>query len=594
MNDTVLLIGLPNVGKSVIFNRLTGLNVSVANYVGTTVGLASGRLHLDGKDVTLIDVPGTYSLQSTCEAEKVAVELLRGSCGSKKLYAAGHCGSRAEIKRETDSPAAILYVIDAGNLENSLYLLLQVLQEKLPVIVALNRSDLAREKGHRVDPEALSGELGVPVIPTVAVTGEGLEELKATLCLAVKGRLNVNHEQAGKVVHWDRVADIYRKAWTRDRADSKDSRRKQWGMRLTRPWPGLPLAALTIALTLGIVIGLGLGLRQYVLLPFFRGLVFPGIERAVMQMTEPGLLQNILIGEYGFLIKGIEWPFALVLPYVISFYAALSFLEDSGYMPRLGILLDGLFNRIGLQGTGVIPLLLGYGCAIPAILATRTLGSGKERLIIITMVCIAVPCIAQTGAFIALLSVSSIPVMLAVFLLGWVAMIAVALFLNRLIKSDPPEMVLEIPDLLLPRPGILVKKVWLRVKHYIADGALPMVVGVCIAAFLYETGLMASLGLTLQPLVVSWLGLPAEAAVPLMLGILRRELTVLPLLEMDLTTLQLFVGAAVGLFYVPCIAVIATLTREYGIRMALGMLLLTTASAFLLGGIINRLGSLVL
>ncbi len=593
MSETILLIGLPNVGKSVIFNRLTGLNVSVANYAGTTVELASGKLNLGSEEVTLIDVPGTYSLQSTCEAEKVAVELLKGNKGCRKMPSGAHCnGSAGKNTSALKKPAAILCVVDAGNLENSLYLLLQVLQEKLPVIVALNRSDLAREQGHRVDPDALAKELEVPVIPTVAVTGEGLEELKTAMSIAVKSKLTYSYKQAGEVVSWDRVGDIFRKTWSKEDGTSKDNLRKRWSELLTRPWPGLPFAVIALTLTLGVVIGLGLGLRQFILLPFFRILIFPRIEWAVMQVTAPGLLQNIFIGEYGFLIKGIEWPFALVLPYVISFYAALSFMEDSGYMPRLGILLDGLFNRVGLQGSGVIPLLLGYGCAIPAILATRTLSSSKERLIITTMICIAVPCIAQSGAFIALLSIRSIPVMLAVFLLGWLAMITVALTLNRLIKGSSPEMVLEIPDLLLPRADILLKKIWLRIKHYIADGALPMIIGVGIAAFLYETGLMTSLGRIMRPLVVSWLGLPAEAAVPLILGILRRELAVLPLLDMDLTTLQLFVGATVGLFYVPCIAVIATLSREYGVRMALGMLLLTTISAFLLGGVITRLGSL--
>ena len=578
-------------GKSVIFNRLTGLNVSVANYVGTTVELTIGRLKLGEQDVNLVDVPGTYSLQATCEAERVAVELLCSEPGGARKRSGNHCHPDGGLKGVHGKPAAVLCVVDAGNLENSLYLLLQVLQKKLPVIVVLNRSDLASEKGFYADAAALARLLGVPVIPTVAISGIGMEEVKNNLALAVEGKLSLNYQNPGETASWERVAEICRKVWTKKQGGN-NTRRRRWGELLTLPWPGLPLALIIIGMIFAVVIGLGLGLRQWILLPFFRILIFPRIEWAVMEAVPPGMLQNILIGEYGFLIKGIEWPFALVLPYVISFYAALSLFEDSGYMPRLGILLDGLLNRVGLQGSGVIPLLLGYGCAIPAILSTRTLNSQKERLIITTMICLAVPCIAQTGSFIALLSVRSIPVMLAVFLLGWLAMVAVALVLNRMVKGDPPEMLLEIPDLLLPRGDVLLKKIWLRIKHFMVDGALPMVIGVGIAAFLYETGLMTALGELMRPLVVSWLGLPAEAAVPLILGILRRELTVLPLLDMDLTTLQLFVGATVGLFYVPCIAVIATLTREYGIRMALAMLLLTTIGAFLLGGIITRLGGL--
>ncbi len=591
MPESILLIGLPNVGKSVIFNRLTGLNVSVANYVGTTVELTMGAMKLGEREVNLVDVPGTYSLKATCEAEKVAVELLGSQSGGPGKRPGRHCHSGGGLKGAPGKPAAVLCVVDAGNLENSLYLLLQVLQEKLPVVVVLNRSDLAREKGFYVDPEALTNLLGVPVVPTVAISGGGLEELKNTLARVIEGRLTPDYQRHRLTASWENAAEISRKVWTK-KPGANDTRRHRWGELLTLPWPGLPMALAVIGMTLALVVGLGLGLRQMILLPFFRLLIFPRIEWAVVEVVPPGVLQNMLIGEYGFLIKGIEWPFALVLPYVISFYAALSFLEDSGYMPRLGILLDGLLNRIGLQGSGVIPLLLGYGCAIPAILATRTLNSQKERLIITTMVCLAVPCIAQTGSFIALLSVRSIPVMLAVFMLGWLAMVVVALTLNRFVKGDPPEMILEIPELLLPRGDVLLKKVWLRIKHFMVDGALPMVIGVGIAALLYETGLMTALGELMRPLVVSWLGLPAEAAVPLVLGILRRELAVLPLLDMDLTTLQLFVGATVGLFYVPCIAVVATLTREYGIRMALAMLLLTTIGAFILGGVITRLGGL--
>ena len=590
MPETVLLMGLPNVGKSVIFNRLTGLNVRAANYCGTTVEFTGGTMVLEEKEVNLVDVPGTYSLNATNEAEAVAVDMLHG--GETRMVAGGeHCGNEHSCPiTNLEKPSAVVCVVDAGNMEASLYLLLQIQQQGLPIIAVLNRSDLAREKGYRIDAKALSQELDLPVIPTVAVTGEGMEELKKQISQLIQKK-SYSASKAPSEVTWERVENICKQVWQKDHMETR-TKREKWGDLLTRPWPGLPMAIVIIGLIFGVVVGLGLQLRQQILLPFFRGLIFPQIEFLVTQIVPEGALQNIFIGEYGFLIKGIEWPFALVLPYVISFYLALSFLEDSGYLPRLGILLDGLLNKIGLQGSGVIPILLGYGCAIPAILSTRALNSRKERFIIVTMVCLAVPCIAQTGAFIALLSAQSIPVMVAVFLMAIAAMICVALVLNRMLKGDPPETLMEIPDLLLPRGEVLFKKIWLRIKHFMVDGALPMVVGVAIAAILYESGLMVFLGNLLSPLVVSWLGLPSDAAVPLILGIMRRELTVLPLMEMDLNTLQLFVGATVGLFYVPCIAVVASLTREFSLKMAGGILLLTTIGAFLLGGIINHLAGL--
>lgn len=592
MDKTVLLMGLPNVGKSVLFNRLTGLNVKAANYGGTTVEYAVGKMDLGNTAVNLVDVPGTYSLQATNQAEAVAVKMLESSvavsAGSSGQTC--HCESNPCSAASLGKPSSVIFIVDAGNMEGSLYLLLQVVQKRLPMVVVLNRSDLAREKGYKIDHRALSRELGVPVVPTVAVTGEGIEDLKKALIKVARSEtLPVIAES--NMAGWTQVESLLCKILKKGQQDF-NTPRERWGELLTKPWPGLALAVIIIAFVFGAVVGLGLLLRQQILLPFFRYLIFPNIEMVVVQIIPEGFIQNIFIGEYGFLIKGIEWPFALVLPYVISFYFTLSFLEDSGYMPRLGILLEGLLNRIGLKGTGFIPLLLGYGCAIPAILSTRALNTKKERLIATTVICLAIPCIAQTGSFIALLSASSVVVMIAVFFLGFIAMITAALILNRLLEGEPSETLVDIPDLLLPRVEVLLKKIWLRIKNFVVDGALPMVVAVAAAAVFYETGLMVILGEFMRPLVVVWLGLPPEASVPLILGVFRRELTVLPLLDMDLNTLQLFTGATVGLFYVPCVAVIASITREFNVKTAMGILLVTTLGAFLIGGIIYQLGRL--
>lgn len=598
---TVLLMGPPNVGKSVLFNRLTGLNVSCANYAGTTVEFAAGKTKLGKTEVSLVDVPGTYTLEATNEAEMVAVDMLSGKSMLSKSgsYCSGSSCQLADIA--SSGPSAVLCVLDAGNLESSLYLLFQVLEYNLPVVAALNRLDLADEKGDIIDTSFLSRELGLPVVPTVAVEGKGFEELKSALrSVLEKGKspspvLRIKKE---KGFLWPLAEELAQKALRRNFGDGgqvwQPGRRQKWGVLLLRTWPGLPLAFVILLLTFGMVVGLGMGLRQFILLPVFRGLIIPGIMEGVQGVVAPGFVQNMLIGEYGFLVKGLEWPFALVMPYVLSFYFALALLEDSGYLPRLGGLLDGLLNRIGLRGSGIIPLLLGYGCGIPAILATRALDSRKERLIITTMICLAVPCISQSGALIALLSERSVGLVLVIFIFSFLVMAAAGLLLDRLLKGARPPMVMEIPELLLPRVDVLGKKVLMRLKLYVMDGALPMVGAVALAALLFESGIMAYLGVALRPLVSGWLGLPQEAAVPLVLGIMRREMAVLPLLEMDLTLLQLFVGAVVGLFYVPCIAIAATLAREFNLSIAAGMLLLTSSLAFLVGGIFFRVGSFFL
>ncbi len=592
MEQTVLLMGAPNVGKSALFNRLTGLNVRVANYTGTTVDYASGVIRNGERHVNLIDVPGTYSLCATCEAEEVAVEMVCGKGGDSfsRKSSPACCGKQqAAVSMDMGQPALIVYVLDAGNFEGGLYLLLQLLELKIPLLVALNRGDLALEKGYIVDIKALTDILGVTVVPTIALSGKGVAELKTHIFNLLNPETGATDNETKSILAtWNNVEMLTEKV-LRKTGTSNNSSRDKWDRRLTNPWPGLMLAVLVLILVFAGIVGIGMGLRQFILLPLFRGLIFPPLINFTSLLIPAGTIQNIFIGEYGFLIKGLEWPFTLVLPYVLSFYFMLSLVEDSGYMPRLAALLDGLFKRLGLPGTSIIPFMLGYGCGIPAIMATRALGSQKERLTVTVLICLAVPCISQTGAFISLLAARSVTVMIALFVLSWLVMIAAGLFINRYIEGNRAETLLEIPDLLVPRIDVVAKKLWLRLKLYVTDGVLPMFAAVAGASVLYETGLMAAFGRAISPLVTLWLRLPEEAAAPLILGILRRELSVLPLLDLELTTLQLFTGAVVGLFYVPCIAIVATVSREFKVSFAVAILLLTTFVAFFFGGLIARL-----
>ncbi len=606
----VLLIGPPNVGKSVVFNRLTGLGVSVANYAGTTVDYARGVGRFHEFDISLTDLPGTYTLSATNEAEQVATEMLN---------------SDADL---------VIVVADALHLESSIYLVLQVLAVEKPTVVVLNRMDVAAAKGKQIDVPQLSRRLGVRVVPTVAVRGEGFEELEQVAAEALRAPRYpkaFEHDLWREAEGIAAAVELYGAAGSEPETDSPaadgahspehlraeverrgrrpvsiGSRHRLSGGRgavrrlfprfdsesLVRPWPGILVAFGVLFLSFGVIVGLGMGLRQFALLPLARGYLFPWISSVVISASEPGVLRNILIGEYGILIKGIEWPFTLVLPYVLSFYIAMSLLEDSGYLPRFAVLLDGAFSRIGLRGSHSISLLLGYGCAIPGILSTRAMGSRKQRIIVATLISLAVPCISQTGALFALLAEASIWLVPALFGLSFAVMIPAGIVMDRMLPGERSQLVFEMPELLVPQARVMLQKVLGRLKHYLLDGAAPMVVAVGVAAVLYETGLLARLGVALSPLVTGWLRLPEAAAAPLLLGVVRRELTVLPLLEMELTTLQMFVGATVGLFYVPCIAVVATLSREFGLRAGLALLVLTTSTAFLIGGAFAQLGAL--
>lgn len=563
------MVGPPNVGKSVLFNRLTGLSAAVSNYPGTTVEFSEGRSSLEGGlSAVIIDAPGTYSLHSKNEAEHVTTRLL-----------------------ETQ-PDLVLVVIDALRAEAGIYLALDVMHRGHPAVVVLNRMDLAQDRGLSPDVDALSDAMGVPVLPTSGAREWGLDRVRRSLSGAAQG--DTPSVPRVPAPTWPRTEMLARTLYG-DRSDGTadaETARARWENLLLSPWPGFPLALLAIALSIGAVVGIGMGVRQFILLPLIRDGLLPLIASAVGSVVRPGLVYEILVGEYGLLNKGIEWPFTLVLPYVASFYLALSFLEDSGYLPRLAALIDGMMARLGLSGAGIMPLLLGYGCGIPAIMATRTLETHRERLTVAGMICLAVPCIAQTGAFIALLAEASLVVLLGVFAISFLALIGAGMVLGRIIPGTNPGLVMEMPELLMPSPRVLATKVWTRVKHYLTDGVLPVMLGVAFASLVYETGAINIFGRFVQPLVTGWLGLPERAAVPLLLGIFRRELTVLPLLDMDLSALQLFTGAVVGLFYVPCIAMLSVLAKEFSMRIALVILGGTTVLALFMGGFFMRLISL--
>ncbi|MBN4074447.1 hypothetical protein JYT99_00800 [bacterium AH-315-E09] len=339
---------------------------------------------------------------------------------------------------------------------------------------------------------------------------------------------------------------------------------------------------------IAVVVGGGKGIRAGLLLPLLNNYYVPFITSLVSMFVTEGLIYNILVGDFGVLILGIEWPFALVLPYVFFFYIALSFLEDSGYLPRFGVLIDTVLRKIGMQGGSAIPIMMGYGCAIPAILGTRAATTKKERIIVATVVSVAVPCTAQTGAFIALLGAHSAWMLATVFLFSFVGILLSGLFVNKILPGEVEPMLLEIPNLLVPDAKTLFKKIMMRTRSYILEGATPMILGVLFASLVVETNALKYVAVYIEPLIVDWLGLPREATIGLVLGVIRRELAVLPLIEMNLTSLQLLVGSVVALFYLPCLAVMGVLIREFRLKVALLIGGSTFVIAFVVGGLLNH------
>lgn len=575
ISNKILLMGPPNVGKSVFFSELTNIHVVSSNYAGTTVSYMKGNVAIEGSDYTLIDVPGTYSLAATSLAEEVAVRFL------------------------ASSPQAIIFVLNAADLAGSIKLLLEVQEYRIPVVGALNLADVAARKGMEIDVERLSQELGIPIVPTVAVKRQGFEALLAHLAQILRSN-EASAVGTGSTVQpgadhrelWERAQAIAARV-VRDTA-AQPSRLDRLGDALLKPWPGVPLAALIILLSIGVVVGAGKALRAVLLLPLVNQGIVPLFEAIFTRLPLPTMLRNVLIGEFGIFRISFEWILALVMPYVLLFQLVFSFLEDSGILPRIAVLFDNVMRRLGVQGGSLINIMLGYGCAVPAIIGTRAATTRKERLIVTTIVCFAVPCISQTGALISLLSAYSYWLVLGVFLTGLTVFILASLVSSRLLKGKVDPLVIEIPNLLLPERRTYFKKFFIRAKQFLVEAEGPMLVAVLIAAVLAETGLLVGISNLLKPLVSGWLGLPPEASMSLILGVIRREMSVAPLLALNLTGLQVFVGAVVSLIYLPCLSVFGIVAKEFGAKVALAITAGTTFTALFLGGVLNHFLRLIL
>ncbi|MDH5696806.1 MAG: ferrous iron transporter B, partial [Dehalococcoidia bacterium] len=489
----ILLVGNPNVGKSALFSRLTGTHIIASNYPGTTVEFTRGYLKLGEKRAELIDVPGNYSLEPSSKAEEVAVEMLK----------------------EGD---LVINVVDATNLERNLNLTLQLLESQTPVIVALNMWDDTRHRGINVDVAKLEELLGVPVVPTVGVTGQGVRELVRRLPEAKvpeNARTYSNSDE-----RWARVDDIM------SQVQSLSHRHHRWYENLEdasshRVW-GIVIALLVLFATFWFVRFVGEGIIGYVADPLFEGLWTPLLVKLSAALGAGGFWHDVLIGKliggeivylqsFGLLSTGLYIPLAVVLPYIVSFYLALGILEDVGYLPRLAVLMDTIMHRLGLHGYAIIPTILGFGCNVPGIMATRILESRKQRFIAATLISIGVPCAALQAMIIGVVGrqgvgyqgVGYVAMVYGSLFISWVI---IGLILNRAVKGFNPELLVEIPPYRLPPWRVIGEKLWLRVSGFIKE-ALPIVLGtVLVVNILYTLGVFNAIANITAPVLTGLWG----------------------------------------------------------------------------------------
>lgn len=633
----IAIVGSPNVGKSVLFHRLTGTYVTVSNYPGTTVEVSRGKGTIGEEVFEIIDTPGMYSFLPVTEEERVGRSILL-----------------------QEKPEIILHVVDAKNLERMLPMTLQLLETGLPLVLVLNIFDEAERLGMQFDLSLLQKRLGIPVVTTISTAGKGIDRLKEVILERLKERDSLHrfpYEQpmedlleelestlqadydlskrslAGLLLQEDPegtglvrekeedylpIASLVERAKTRfphpvsyelalerQRVASRmvyevtrfaqTKARGSWvewlSRRMISPWSGVPILLLILYYGIYRFVGdFGAG----TLVDFLEGTIFeeninPWVTKLINSLFPWKILQELLVGEYGVITLGVRYAVALILPIVTTFFLAFSILEDTGYLPRLSLLIDRLFKAIGLTGRAVIPMVLGLGCDTMATMVTRTLPTRRERIIATLLLALAIPCSAQLGVILALFEGHAaglwiwLGVILCVFLF-------VGFLSSKVMPGERPSFYMEIPPLRLPKGSNVLIKTYSRVHWYFRE-IFPLFILASFFIWLGQiTGVFDFLVRGLE-YPMQLLGLPDKAAVSFLFGFFRRDYGAAGFYDMKkmglLTGHQLVVASVTLTLFVPCVAQFLMNIRERGMRMGAGLSLFVLLFSFGTGYLVH-------
>jgi ferrous iron transport protein B len=557
----IVLVGNPNVGKSVIFGRLTGRYATVSNYPGTTVGLTSGRALVGAEVCDIVDSPGVNALQG---------ELSEDEQVTRRLLATG----------EAD---VVVQVADARNLRRALMLTAQIAGFGRPMVLVLNMVDEARRRGVEVNAAGLSAELGVPVVETVAVEGQGVNDLKNALPDAAPARVPVAagvnhaawaHETAGRL--------------RRTRPASVGRFQELLARAVRRPATGLPILAAVLYLVY-LFVGV-FGAQTLVNLVehgLFRAYINPAATFLADRFIPWAIVREFLVGRYGLVTIGLTYAIAIVLPVVATFFLVFGWLEDSGYIPRLAIFADRTLRGMGLNGKAVLPMVLGLGCDTMATMTTRILGTPKERLIAVLLLALGIPCSAQLATILGILGGISFWALLTLFGVVLVQIFVVGFLAARVLPGERSDFIMELPPLRLPGLRNLLTKTVIRIRWYLREAVPLFLIGTALLFVLDKTGLLAWIVAGGRPVVTGLLGLPAETAQVFIMGFLRRDYGAAGLFQLahagHLSAAQAVVALTVMTLFVPCVANFLMIIKEQGIKPAFAILAFVTAVALSTG-----------
>ena len=561
----IALIGNANVGKSVLFGRLTGQYAVVSNYPGTTVAMTRGRVVLGGEVCEITDTPGITALEGVLtEDELVARRMLdRG---------------------EAD---VVVQVADARNLRRGLMLTSQLAATGRPMVLALNMADEARVHGTVIDAAGLSARLGIPVVETVATEGRGVAELRDAI-----GRAAVPAFDAAHRGDHARLAHDLAVHFRRHRPRSAVRLQERLGRLVREPLTGLPILALVLY---GMYLAVGVfgaqTLVELIETGLFERIINPGAVALVDRTVPWAMARDFLVGEYGLITMGLTYAIAIVLPVVATFFFVFGFLEDSGYIPRLAIFSDRIFRVMGLNGKAVLPMVLGLGCDTMATMTTRILGTPKERLIAVLLLALGIPCSAQLATILGILGGVSFAALVTLFGVVLAQMFFVGFLAARAIPGERSEFIMELPPLRLPQLGNVVRKTLLRVRWYLGEAVPLFLIGTGLLFGLSRLGLLTKLTRAAEPVVAGVLGLPRDAAAVFIMGFLRRDYGAAGLFQMSkagqLDGVQAVVALTVMTLFVPCVANFLMMVKEQGLKAALRILAVVTVIALGTGAALN-------
>lgn len=565
----IVLVGNPNVGKSLIFSRITGIGVIVANYPGTTVELKTGQFKYQNSDYTLIDGPGIYTVDDSgrSKSDKIAMHLI-------------------------DDSDIIINVIDATNLERNLDLTLQLLKTHKPMILCLNFWEETHHKGIFIDSDLLEKYLDLPVITTCALSSEGILNLVESLGRAKTSSLTLCKEQ--------QTVDCNMSLHCAHPCNKKPDLNDRWKsigfiiskvQRLTprrhtilehlndftlHPIGGIVSACVVLITTLAIVRVMGEGLINYLLDPFYSHFYAPFIQNLVNNIPSE-IIKGLLIGSsleplqsFGILTSGVYIALVSVFPYFFSFYFVFGFLEDFGYLPRLAAVFDKIFHVMGLHGYSSIPVMLGLGCKVPAFMATRLLRNRREKILTISLILMSAPCLPQSAMIITLGMRHGITTVITIFFILLILAFGMNVLLNKFMKKgNPPDLFIELPPYRIPSIKLLSHKLWMRITEYFAE-VLPMItVGVLILSMLDALGFTPFVTRAIERPVFLLFGLPPAIAPIMLLGFLRKDASIALLAPLNLSTHQFIITCIFLVLYIPCISSFFTLVKELGFRSTL-------------------------